>query len=609
MAQTQSYATAHYDHMGPTLLAMQPPSAGDDRGTNDADWGDIYAHLESRLQGLRNWRWSWWSHWAQCAEYILPRRYHWFITANQMWRGNQINTSIIDGTPTQAMYICAAGLWSGLTPPSRPWFKMGIALPWVELDKDGKDWLHDTEQKIYTVLGQSNFYNTMAQAFQDVATFGTAPVVIYEDAEDMIRCYLPCAGEYYLGAGARLSIDTFYREFTFTVAQIVEMFGIDACPGDVRSLWNVGGGQLETEFVVCQAIEPNFVLSGRSGRKNITVVPGSFTYREIYWLRGQKMNHELSRRGFHERPFMAARWSVVSNYAYGRSPAMDALGDTKQLQRETLRKGELIEKFVRPPMGANAELKNEPSSVRPGDVTYCSTEGGKKGFWPLFEPNPAALPAIVNDLDLVRERINKYFFTNIFMAITQMAGVQPRNELELTKRDLERLQVLGPFIEIFETEFAEPALQRVMGILDRRGLLKPKPASLKNVPLKISFVNILRLAQQGSEAVSLKDLAVTGAAASEAAQAAGLPNPLRTVNWDKWYRKYGEAANAPNEIFFTDQEVKQQDQARAKATQAQHAMAATTQAVQAASALGNTPMGGNTALGALMGTGGGGAPG
>ena len=38
----------------------------------------------------------------------------------------------------------------------------------------------------------------MAQAFQDIVVFGTAPVIVYEDFEDIIRLYLPCAGEYYL---------------------------------------------------------------------------------------------------------------------------------------------------------------------------------------------------------------------------------------------------------------------------------------------------------------------------------------------------------------------------------------------------------------------------
>ena len=124
------------------------------------------------------------------------------------------------------------------------------------------------------------------------------------------------------------------------------------------------------------------------------------------------------------------------------------------VSEETRRKAEFIEKGVRPPMGANPELKNEPSSIVPGNITYTSTDGGKKGFWPLFEPNPQWLAGITADIDKINARINQCLFVDVFMAITRMEGVQPRNELELTKRDLERLQELGPFITKFENEFA-----------------------------------------------------------------------------------------------------------------------------------------------------------
>ena len=41
---------------------------------------------ESRLIGLRVNRYSWWVHWRELADYILPRRYKWLITPNQMAR-------------------------------------------------------------------------------------------------------------------------------------------------------------------------------------------------------------------------------------------------------------------------------------------------------------------------------------------------------------------------------------------------------------------------------------------------------------------------------------------------------------------------------------------
>lgn len=551
------------------------------------------------------WRTTWWRYWGILAQYILPRRYRWIAVAgNTMDRGLPLNDTIVDSTATLAMQTCGAGMWSGLTSPSRPWFKLAMGLPWIELDEEGAAWLEDTERRIYTVLAGSNFYDIMAQAFQDVATFGTAPIIIYEDAEDGVRFYLPCAGEYYLAVSARLSVDTQYREFTNTVQQIVGMFGVENCPIQVRNLWETGGASLEQEFVIAHAIEPNTEMAQRGGRKAIRVVPGSFTYREVYWLRGIATEKELSRRGFHEKPIATLRWAVTSNDAYGRSPGMDCLGDTKQIQLQTRRKAEFIEKLVRPPMGANPEMKNEPSSIIPGHITYASTGEGKKGFWPLFEVNPAALAPMTADIEEVKKRIERCFFVDTFMAITRMDGVQPRNELELTKRDLERLQVLGPFVNLFEGE-ARIILTRVMAILDRRRALLPRPRSLQGVPMKFDFRSMMKIAQEAAETTSMEQTFKIAGGLSAAAKAAGVPDPIRIMNLDKSLRDYGQLAGFPEDNFFTDEQVQQHDAARAKVQQTQQIAQATPPMVDAAKTLSETQINApGSALSTILGGGG-----
>lgn len=595
-------STAAYEGMGPTFLAAQPVTDGPMAMRAGKDWDTIFPALESRLAGLRTWRYTWWAYWAELAKYILPRRYRWLITANQQNKGVPINDAIVDSTTTMAMQVCGSGMWSGLTSPSRPWFKLALGLPWVDLDADGAEWLEDTETRIYAVLAGSNFYDIMAQAFQDVATFGTAPIIVYEDAEDLIRCYLPCSGEYYLASSARLSVDTLYREFVLTVQQIVEMFGAENCPSQVREMWIQGGGSLENEFVVAHSIEPNTEIASRgTGRKPVRVVSASFTYREVYWLRGIKADAELSRRGFHEKPFATIRWAVTANDPYGRSPGMDCLGDTKQLQLETRRKAEFIEKLVRPPMGADPELKNEPSSIIPGHITYTSTAGGKKGFWPLFEVQPQALSPMVADIKEVQARIERCFFVDVFMAITRMQGVQPRNELELTKRDLERLQVLGPFVNLFEGE-ARIILERIATILERKGALLPRPKSLQGIPTKFDFRSMMKVAQEASETANLSATFAMAGNLSAASKAAGVPDPIRTMNLDKGLRKFADLVSVPEDLFYTDDEVAEHDAVRAKAAQGQQMMEATAPMVDAAHTLSQTPIGGGqSALTAMLG--------
>lgn len=601
---------APYEEAGPLLLSKQPPTTKKPEPKAD-DWGTIYQHLEARLGMMRNWRWSWWAYWSQLARVYLPHRYHWVVTANTMNRGRPVNDQIINSTGTLAMRICAAGLLTGLMSPSRPWFRLGPAIKNFEVDEDGQRWLDDTAQRIYAVLAGSNFYTSASQLFQDVATFGTSVMLIYEDTESVIRCYVPCAGEYFMAVGGRLSIDTLYREFVFTVAQIVDWFGLDNCPQQIRTHWMVGGASLEREFIVAHAIEPNFALSksgGGTGEK-VRVVPGSFPFREVYWLRGQRTGAELSRRGFHEAPFMPARWSATANDPYGRGPGMDAFGDTAQLQVQDSRKAEFIEKIVRPPMVGDVTLKHQPSSILPGDITYVNAADGKKMFYPAYEVNPNGLPAITGDIEKIEARINRAFFVDVFLMISQMEGIQPKNELELAMRQGEKIQLLGPVIELFESESANKAITRVASIMQRRGLLAPPPPSLRGVPISIEYISLMKLAQRAAQTAGMEQMMKFGASMSEAAMAAGLPNPLRIVNGDETYRQYADAVGNPSKLMYTRREVEAHDAQRAEVAAAQQAMAALPPAVEAAKNLGQIDVGGGqNAVEAMLGTQGGQPP-
>jgi hypothetical protein len=600
MSAIREFASAPYEVAGPGILALQDVGDFESRPIWE-DWPPVYQHLEARLNALRSWRYSWWQHWAILAQYILPYRWHWWVTANTYNRGFPVNESIINETATLAMEVCAAGLLSGLMSPSRPWFRLDPALTSFEPDAQGRYWLDDTAERILAVMSGSNWYLEGAQMFKDVATFGTSPLIIYEDYEDVIRCYNPCAGEYFLQVGSRLSVDVLDREFTYTVGQIVEFFRIENCPSEVKNAWEEGGGSVDREFVVAHAIEPNFPIRARDGRQ-IRPVPSHFTWREVYWLRGRSTEAPLSMRGFTERPFMATRWSKTSNDAYGRGPGMDALPGTRQLQQEESRKGEYIDKMVRPPMGADVSLERKPASILPGDITYYDASEGKRMIHPLFEVNGQGMQPMTEDIERVEARIKRAFKEDIFMIISQMEGIQPKNEFELAQRVGEKIQVLGPVIELFEQEVAG-GIQRVVSIMQRRGLLKPMPASLRGVPIKLTYTSIMKQAQRQAQLAAMeRALSLTGKLA-EAAQVAGVPQPLRIINLDETMRDYCDLSGFPAKDIYTKDQVAQMDEAKAHQAALSQAAQLAQPAVQAAQGLAAIPPdGGNSALGQIIGS-------
>lgn len=538
-----------YTRMGPALLAKQGdavPAAS----PRNAGWDRLWQHLEQRMQGLYNWRLSWWQHWALLAEFILPRRYYWLVSANSMNRGMPLNQKILDPTGTQAMRICASGLMSGLTSPSRPWFNIKPRSNNVVLDHEALQWIDEVESRVYEVMAGSNFYDSIAQMYEDLVVFGTGPMIIYEDDETVIRCFNPCAGEYYLATGPSFRVESFYRTFNLTISQIVEMFGIENCTPDIQSMWQTKGANLETERTVAHAIEPAFPIT--DGPR----MPAGMTYREAYWIKGTADSKPLSLTGYREAPFIAPRWATTANDAYGRSPAMDALPDIMQLQVMTKRKAEAIEKQVRPPLLASVELKNEPSSILPGHVTYVTQLGPGQGMRPIYEVKPE-LQYMTMDIQAIQTRVRSGFFNDLFLMLADTDPSKRMTATEVAERQQEKLQVLGPVIERSQSEGLSIALKRIIGIMKRRGLLPPMPKSLIGVELQIDYVSMLALAQKAAATSGMERYAaMVGSFGSVN------PDAFDMVNTDEFLRTFGDMLLVPNKVIPAATDVAKKREAR-----------------------------------------------
>src|SRR6266702_3247737 len=193
--------------------------------------------VEGRLLGLRVNRYSWWTHARALADYLLPRRYKWLITPNQMARDSPINQHILDSTGTLAARNLASGMMSGISSPTRPWFRLKIGRVDSTQTSPVSLWLAECERLMMLVFQESNFYDSMAVLYFDLVIFGTAVLLIYEDFDNVIRCVNPCFGEYYLDIDGNYRPTIFYREFTMTIKATVDEFGYDNCSITVRSLY------------------------------------------------------------------------------------------------------------------------------------------------------------------------------------------------------------------------------------------------------------------------------------------------------------------------------------------------------------------------------------
>ena len=572
-------AVARYERASPFLLAMEAakaPPLGPNAGIASEEWNRERAHYEARLMMQRSWRFSFLQHWVLISEYVDPRRSLWLSQGgvdqpvpNAMVRGLPINQAIVDPTATYARDICAAGMKEGLMSSSRPWFKFKPGIRNFELDRAGQLWYEELEDRVYTILAESNFYDAATQMFRDLVTFATGPMLIYEDDEDIINCHCPVVGEYFLIVGSKFRPEGLSRLYVLTVSQMVEEFGLANCPQDVQTLWQQKSGSLEREFIIAHAIEPNFPIEREGDPGPIGVVPGGFAFRECFWVYGRASDRPLSRRGFHGLPFIAPRWAVNGNDPYGTSsPGMISLGDVMQLQQETRRKAELLEKVVRPPLNAPMDLKNQPSSMLPGHLNY--TTDTSKGIQPIIKVDPQGLPGITEDIKEIQARIKAGYYNDLFLMIAQ--ATKDMTAYEVAQRQQEKLTVLGPVIDRVQNEGGSLALKRVLSIMMRKRLIPPMPPSLRGVPMQIEYIGMLYVAQKAART------AATERFVEMVEKTAGVHNEaVDVVNWDEMLKEYADDLSVSHKAVNDNDTIKKIRQMRAQqAQQAQAQQTATT---------------------------------
>lgn len=540
---------------------------------------------QARMESLRAYRLSWWAHWAALAEMFKPYRYRYFITPNQYSRGSPMNQSIVDETGILAARILATGLLSGLTSPTKPWFALSVPGAESEDSEDAAQvWLSECTKRILAVYAGSNFYQMLGTAYGDMVIFGSASMVQFEDLEDVVHFCSSPLGEFFFALNAKNNVDTQYFEFTYTISQLVNLMGLENVSESTRTMFKMASN-LDTEVVICRAIEPNLAVY-YGGELVGYPIPPKFKYREVYWeqtTQGTQKTYWLLRMtGFNENPASAFRWDVTSNDAYGRSPGMDALPAVRQLQIEQRRKAEAIDKMVRPPMVASVSMKNEPMDILPGGVSYVADPAGS-GFKPAFTVEPR-IAEMMEDLKEVQGRVQRVFFNDLFLGISQLGTVRTATEIEA--RQQETLVQIGPVIERTETEL-DAIVSRTFSIMSRKGLLPPPPPELAGAPIVVKYVSLFAETQRAAATTAIERLW---------AFAGGLvavkPDIIDNLDGDETIDIYAEQLNVDPKVVRALKDVMAIRQQRAQEQQAAAALQVGTAAAEGAKTLSDTNVGG-----------------
>jgi hypothetical protein len=536
---------------------------------------------QHRLEGLKKMRAGYEAEAKDIASLAQPARSRW-LASDSNKNTRQRNRSLNNSHGIWAFRTLQGGMTSGLSSPSRPWMTLGSFDERMSEDAEVRTYFAEVERLVYAFLASTNFYGAVKTGYLEMGLFGTEACIMLEHPQEGAVCHQLTFGEYWLGMGTAMSPNALYRVCPMTVKNAVETFGTDNLHPRFKDMY--ARAQYDEIIELHHAIEenPDFV-EGRLG-------PEGKPWRSLYWdAADSAKDRVIVRNGFDEQPFWAPRWDTTGADVWGQGPGHDALPDLRELQLQAKRKAEATDHHLFPEMitDSKLKLKRQPKSMS----SIAATDVTRMVHVPYQVPYQT-IGVIREDIDGIKDAINQSTYADLFMAITNMNGIQPRNVEEIAARNEEKLTQLGPVIERVNNEKLEIAIERVIGIMQRANILPPAPEALRDAPdIKIEFVSILTQMQR---MVGLGQ--IERAVGFVGSQAAVFPNMVRKIDEFELLDEYWSRAGAPSKLLRPTEDVMedleadaQQQQMAQAAEMAKTAAPAAGVAVDAARLMAETP--------------------
>lgn len=523
-----------------------------------------------RFDELKRVRSSWERAWKTIVEQIQPYRARW--GTSQFNDGTPLTTNIINSTPSDALRVFESGILSGMTSPAKPWIHLLAEDDELNDLEAVKKWLQLVQKVLLETLDKRGYYTAASGGgYRDVGMIGNSVILEEEDKEDMLPTFeaVPI-GEYYLDVDEKNRVDTFFRERTFTVRQLVERFGYDNCSTVVQENWNNGNIAKTVETV--HAIWPNIDYTDKAvGAKGMKW--------SSHWVETKGEDDKLlEESGYREFPALCPRIGARTGEAYGRGPGWFAVGDCLALQHLMKKLARMVDKTADPPMVGVDTIKTKRASLVPGDVTYVPP-GVANAFTPAQTIHPNSIAVVREYIQDHENRIRDCFFYKLWMNLLNDPRAQrpTATEVEYTKQEV--MLQLGPVLQAFNWELLAPLVDRTFNILLRAGKIPPPPPEMEGTSIKVQFISVMHMAQHmvGISAIRELEQHVAGMAQL------GSEEALLKLNVPRLLNEVGDMAGVPRDIMRTDEEVEEIQAERAaqmKAQQEGEAMLAATEGIR-----------------------------
>jgi len=513
-----------------------------------------YEYIKKRVDALASDRGTWEVNWQEILDYVMPRKAD-VVTLRT--KGEKRTEVLFDSTAITANNLLAASLQGTLTSPSLPWFSVKLRDETLNENREVQLWLEDTAKRMYDTFNETNFNTEVHEMYLDICSIGTAALFVEEGNRgfdtDGIHFNTLHIAEYYIQENINGKVDTLYRKYKLTARQAVQEFGEENVG---EKILQAAKEKPDQKFNFIHAVEPTEDYKRATG-KTSTRLP----FHSCHVCEEDKM--VVRTGGYNEFPYLVPRWSKATGEIFGRSPSYNALPDIKTLNKAVEIGLKAWAKAIDPPLLVQDDGVVGRVRMTPAGITVIRNDGAVK-------PLQIGSNWQITDLkeNQLRTAIRQAYYSDQLQLQEgpQMTATEVQVRYELMQR------LLGPTLGRFQSEFLNPLIERVFGIMYRAGALMPEPDIIKGSKIDVEYLGPLARSQRMEEAVSIERLYQL---AMNVAQVD--PVIMDNINHDEAIRLRGNLLGVPKTVLRGKDEVEEMRNARAE----QQQMAAMAQEQQA----------------------------
>lgn len=460
-------------------------------------------------------------------------------------RGKALTKQIFDETAVQARQKLESGLYSYNCGQSE-WF--GFSSPYYQVNQndDAQRWFAQLNETLLLELLSSNFSLEVQLAISQLVTYGTCCLYVeYDKEQDQFFFKSYPIMSYLIKCDKYGNPTTIMVQFKLSASEIVERWKLENVSAKTKEKY-----KKEIETGKLEEIEVWHVVGKRKHKTPVSRLRPTnnknLPYYSVYYER--KAKHAVNIGGYHEMPYIVARFQKKEEEAYGRGCSMSVMPSIKEANYIRYKIKYAVDKHLDPaimvPEGGVLDI-NKFSDRAGQKNTYNSSFGNERPYYLQPAGNP---PFAEKQLEAVQDTIRSGYFNEM---LDSLGNRKNMTAVEVTVRTEEQLTLFSPTQGRMQTELFSPTLERCAALLLRsRNLygqpkLPPPPMILRQIPdFKILYRSKLALSIRNIQSAGLaKTLNLFSPLMEQR------PDLIENLNLDRAFRETGLNEGIPAEWF------------------------------------------------------------